>query len=55
MLTEEEYFKFIIKQQKMLKKKFFVTFPETSVLSTTKKHRYDEFEVELTQCGEVSE
>ena len=52
---EDVYSYFSLKQQKMLTKKFFVTFPETSVLSTTKNHRYDEFEVELTQCGEVSE
>lgn len=53
--NEDVYSYFSLKQQKMLTKKFFVTFPETSVLSTTKNHRYDEFEVELTQCGEVSE
>lgn len=53
--NEDIYSYFSLKQQKWLTKKFFVTFPETSVLSTTKNHRYDEFEVELTQCGEVSE
>lgn len=53
--NEDTYSYFSPKQQKILTKKFFVTFPETAVLSTTKNHRYDEFEVELKQCGEVSE
>lgn len=53
--NEDMYSYFSPKQQKMLTKKFFITFPETSILSTIKNHRYDEFEVELTQCGEVSE
>ena len=53
--NEDVYSYFSPRQQKMLTKKFFVTFPETSIVSTTKKHRYDEFEVELEQCGEVSE
>lgn len=53
--NEDVYSYFSPKQQKMLTKKFFVIFPETSVLSTTKNYRYDEFEVKLEQCGEVSE
>lgn len=53
--NEDVYSYFSPKQQKMLTKKFHVTFPETSILSTTKSHRYDEFEVTLAQCGEVSE
>lgn len=53
--NEDVYSYFSPRQQKMLTKKFFVTFSETSIVSTTKKHRYDEFEVELKQCGEVSE
>lgn len=53
--NEDVYSYFSVKQQKMLTKKFYVTFPETSVLSITKNHRYDELEVELQQCGEVSE
>ena len=53
--NEDVYSYFSPRQQKMLTKNFFVTFPETSIVSTTKKHRYDEFEVELKQCGEVSE
>lgn len=53
--NEDVYSYFSPKQQKMLTKKFYVAFPETSILSTTKSHRYDEFEVALEQCGEVSE
>lgn len=53
--NEDVYSYFSPKQQKMLTKKFHVTFPETSIISITKNHRYDEFEVELQQCGEVSE
>ena len=53
--NEDVYSYFSPKQQKMLTKKFFVTFPELSILSITKNHRYDEFEVELEQCGEVAE
>ena len=53
--NEDVYSYFSPKQQKMLTKKFYVAFPETSILSTTKSHRYDEFEVTLAQCGEVSE
>ena len=52
--NEDVYSYFSLKQQTMLTKKFFVTFPDTSVLSVTKNHRYDEFEVTLEQCGEVS-
>lgn len=53
--NEDVYSYFSPKQQKMLTKKFYVAFPETSILSITKDHRYDEFEVTLEQCGEVSE
>ena len=53
--NEDVYSYFSPRQQKMLTKKFFVTFPETSIVSITKNHRYDEFEVELEQCGEGSE
>ena len=52
--NEDIYSYFSPRQQKMLTKKFFITFPETSIISITKNHRYDEFEVELEQCGEVS-
>ena len=53
--NEDVYSYFSLKQQTMLTKKFFVTFPDISVLSVTKNHRYDEFEVDLEHCGEVSE
>ena len=52
--NEDVYSYFSPRKQQMLTKKFFVSFPETSILSITKNHRYDEFEVELEQCGEVS-
>lgn len=52
--NEDVYSYFSPKQQTMLTKKFFISFPDTSILSVTKKHRYDEFEVILEQCGEVS-
>ena len=52
--NEDVYSYFSLRKQQMLTKKFFVTFPETSIISITKNHRYDEFEVELNQCGEVS-
>lgn len=51
--NEDVYSYFSPKQQTILTKKFFITFPETSIVSTTKEHRYDEFEVYLEQCGEV--
>ena len=53
--NEDVYSYFSPKQQTMLTKKFFVTLPETSILSVTKNHKYDEFTVTLEQCGEVSE
>lgn len=53
--NEDIYSYFSPKQQTMLTKKFFVTSPETSILSVTKNHKYDEFTVTLEQCGEVSE
>lgn len=52
--NEDVYSYFSPKLQTMLTKRFFVTLPETSILSSTGKHRYDEFEVILKQCGEVS-
>lgn len=51
--NEDVYSYFSPKQQTILTKKFFITFPETSIVSITKEHRYDEFEVYLEQCGEV--
>ena len=38
----------------MLSKKFFVTFPENSMIyGDDIKQTYEEFEVELTQCGVI--
>lgn len=51
--NEDVYSYFSLKEQKMKPKKFFVTLPEISVESTTRNYRYDEFEVELNQCGEA--
>ncbi len=51
--NEDVYSYFSPKKQTMLSKKFFVKFPETSIISTTGNHRYEEFEVELNQCGEA--
>ena len=51
--NEDVYSYFSLKHQVMKTKKFYITFPEMSVLSTTKNHRYDEFEVKLEQCGEA--
>lgn len=51
--NEDVYSYFSPRKQTMLTKKFFVKFPEASILSITNNHRYDEFEVELEQCGEV--
>ncbi len=50
--NEDIYSYFSLKEQKMKSKKFFVIFPEISVESICQKHRYDEFEIELQQCGE---
>ncbi len=51
--NEDIYSYFSLKEQTMKSKKFFITFPEVSVESITQNHRYDEFEVELEQCGEA--
>ena len=48
--NEDVYSYFSPKNQEMLTKKFFVTFPETSIISTKGNHSYEEFEIELTQC-----
>lgn len=53
--NEDNYTYFSPRQQTMLTKKFFVTFPENSLLKITNSEQtYDEFEVVLEQCGEVS-
>ena len=51
--NEDVYSYFSLRQQKMITKKFRITLPEISVLSIKDNHNYDEFEVQLTQCGEV--
>ena len=52
--NEDVYSYFSPRKQTMLTKKFFVTFPEYSLLNISDiEQRYDEFEVELNQCGEV--
>lgn len=51
--NEDIYSYFSLKAQEMKTKKFFVNIPEISVESITNNHRYDEFEVELKQCGEA--
>lgn len=52
--NEDVYSYFSPRKQTMLTKKFFVTFPENSLLNISDtEQRYDEFEVELNQCGEV--
>ena len=52
--NEDVYSYFSPRKQTMLAKKFFVTFPENSILQATDtRQRYDEFEVVLEQCGEA--
>lgn len=52
--NEDVYSYFSPRMQTILTKKFFVTFPENSLLNISDiEQRYDEFEVELNQCGEA--
>ena len=52
--NEDVYSYFSPREQKMITKKFFVTFPENSMLyGTDTEQTYDEFEIELNQCGEA--
>lgn len=52
--NEDTYTYFSPRNQVMLTKKFFVSFPENSILyAADSKQRYDEFEVVLKQCGEA--
>ena len=52
--NEDTYSYFSPRNQTTLTKKFFVTFPENSLLyESDTEQTYDEFEVELNQCGEV--
>lgn len=52
--NEDNYSYFSPRNQAILTKRFFVTFPENSLLyESDTEQTYDEFEVELNQCGEV--
>lgn len=52
--TEDTYTYFSPRQQTMLTKKFFVTFPKNSMLyGSDIEQKYEEFEIELKQCGEA--
>lgn len=52
--TEDTYTYFSPRQQKLLTKKFIVKFPESSMLfGNDSEQTYDEFEIELSQCGEA--
>ena len=52
--NEDIYSYFSPRNQIMLTKKFFVTFPENSMLyGDDTEQTYDEFEIELKQCGEA--
>lgn len=51
--NEDMYSYFSPRYQKMLCKKFYIKFPEASLLFGNDENQiYDEFEVELIQCGE---
>lgn len=51
--NEDVYSYFSPRKQTTLKKKFYVNFPENSILYADDiEQRYDEFEVILEQCGE---
>ena len=52
--NEDVYSYFSPRNQIMLTKKFFVTFPENSMIyGDDTEQTYDEFEIELNQCGEA--
>ena len=52
--NEDTYTYFSPRNQTMLTKKFFVTFPENSMIyGSDTEQTYDEFEIELNQCGEA--
>jgi exonuclease III len=52
--NEDTYTYFSPRNQTMLTKKFFVTFPENSMIyGSDAEQTYDEFEIELNQCGEA--
>lgn len=52
--NEDVYSYFSPRKGSMLTKKFFVTFPENSMIyGDDTEQTYDEFEIELNQCGEA--
>ena len=52
--NEDVYSYFSPRNQSIITKKFFVTFPESSmVYGDDSEQTYDEFEIELNQCGEA--
>ena len=52
--NEDVYSYFSPRKGAMLTKKFFVTFPENSMIyGDDTEQTYDEFEIELNQCGEA--
>ena len=52
--NEDTYTYFSPRTQTMLTKKFFVRFPENSmVYGSDTEQTYEEFEIELSQCGEA--
>lgn len=52
--NEDTYTYFSPRNQTMLTKNFFVTFPESSMIyGSDIEQTYDEFEIELNQCGEA--
>ncbi len=51
---DEDIYSYFCPNTKTMKtKKFFVKRPEVSVLSTAVNEKYDEFEIELNQCGVI--
>lgn len=49
----EDYFTYYsFKYDKMITKKFFISLPDISMISSVQNGRYDEFQVELSQIGE---
>lgn len=52
--NEDAYSYFSPRNQSIITKKFFVTFPESSMIyGDDTEQTYDEFEIELNQCGEA--
>lgn len=53
--NEDVYSYFSPRNQEMLEKNFFVKFPQNSILYYDDENQtYDDFEIVLEQCGEVS-